>query len=223
MPSAKALELLDDNDEIIFEAALEYLEQMGADVGDAAPDQSFYDKWAKLGLGVFTPILWIVLMDGAIGTANSFPGHDIFTDDFIENQAATFADSYTFDLIKGITDTTQKALQKIFSEAMEQGLGDDIIAEKLLPFFGERRAKLIAINESTRVWNEGAELAADQLRSEGLELATIWRTINDSRVDDICRTYEGQPRGTAWNNLPPAHIGCRCFVTHEVLRDDDTG
>ena len=93
------------------------------------------------------------------------------------------------------------------------------IKNLLTPIFGETRAKNIAITESTRAFAEGNAIAAEELRNNGFIVNEIWNTVNDNLVCAICDPLNGTVRGVGWNMLPPtgSHIGCRCFITNEVV------
>jgi SPP1 gp7 family putative phage head morphogenesis protein len=67
---------------------------------------------------------------------------------------------------------------------------------------------LIAVNETTKIFDEGNLLAHV---SGGIN-EEEWQTVRDARVDDICRPLDGQrfPINAGPRPVTGTHIGCRC-------------
>jgi hypothetical protein len=133
--------------------------------------------------------------------------------------AAKWARKYTFELVKGIDDTTRAALQKSISSFVEtpgMTIGDVM---KLLPF-DEKRAERMAISEITRAYGTANQLAGEQMAKEYPDLDVIkhWFTNNDDRVcTTICEPLNGVEVGidkefSPGVDQPPAHVGCRCWM-----------
>jgi hypothetical protein len=133
-------------------------------------------------------------------------------------EAAKKARDYAYDLVKGINETTRKALQdavSMFVETPGMTIGD-LMA--LLPF-DEARAMQIAITETTRAYAEGQQMAGEALAEEfpDVRVTKTWFTNNDDRVCEICGPLEGveveigEDFGDGISN-PPAHVNCRCWT-----------
>jgi SPP1 gp7 family putative phage head morphogenesis protein len=99
------------------------------------------------------------------------------------------------------------------------------LERRLIPFFDETRAGMIAITEVTRAFAEGNRLA---WKESGVVERKRWNTANDELVCLIC----GPLNGTVVDiddvfdsNYagPPAHPRCRCWITPVVgIMDDET-
>lgn len=86
----------------------------------------------------------------------------------VAEAAKEFAEQYTFDLVKGINETTVKGLQNALSKWIESGgelseltnslrpfFDDTDIAYKLRRLFNVDRSELVATTEATRAYVEG--------------------------------------------------------------------
>ncbi len=142
------------------------------------------------------------------------------SDDVINVFAAQFAREHSFELVKGITDTTRSVLQQQvnnFITTPGYTLRDVMNA---LPF-DEERALTVATTEITRAYAEGQEMAGKQLQSEfpGVKVVKIWQTNNDDRVCPLCGPLNGketgldEPYDEAGTTKPPRHVRCRCWQT----------
>lgn len=131
------------------------------------------------------------------------------------NQAVVaWARSYTFDLVKGINNTTQAFLQKAIPAWMESGAPLDELVQTLAPIFGPVRAEMIAVTEVTRAYAEG-NLAV--WKESGVVTAKRWMTANDELVCPICEPLNGMvveldESGFGDLAAPPAHVRCRCWL-----------
>ncbi len=132
-------------------------------------------------------------------------------------EAAKWARRYTYDLIRGIDDTTRKAVREAvtaFVETPGMTVGDVM---RGLPF-DERRAETVATTEITRAYAEGQRMAGEDLQREYPDVRVVkqWTTNNDDRVCLICGPLDGvevelseaYPGGY---DGPPAHVNCRCW------------
>lgn len=153
--------------------------------------------------------------------------------DMMSVDAYKFAQSYSYDLIKGIDTTTRSKVASIMTQWIANGGSlDDLTAQMQTVFTDTKRATLIANTESIRAYNEGAH---ERWRQAGVTEA-IWHTVRDSHVCTYCAPMHGtraafdvgwtHPGGimTGLDGLPidtsalkgqilgqPAHTGCRCF------------
>lgn len=136
----------------------------------------------------------------------------------LSNQAAArWAQNYTFELVQGITNTTQEDLQrKIGAFVTDQGtIGQ--LRDSLEPTFGEVRAQMIAVTETTRAYAEGNREA---WAASGVVQEREWRTNNDEIVCVICMPMDGVTTGvnesfqhpTMGAIDVPGHVNCRCWT-----------
>lgn len=107
-------------------------------------------------------------------------------------QAQQWAETYTFGLVNGINDTSRQALQRALAEWVQTDQPLRALHEQWAPLFGEARAKLIATTEITRAYAEGS-------------FATYERAGFNQRPEPERR--------------PPAHAGCRCWVSLKSFED----
>lgn len=138
----------------------------------------------------------------------------------VNEQASSWAQRHTFDLVKGIDDTTRKDLRQAISQFFDQQMTRGNL-EKLVASgrgaFSPVRSSLISVTEVTRAASAGEERMVRELREEyGIEMVPIWQTRNDELVCPICGPRHGKKQGDGWIEPPPAHPNCRCFLTHEV-------
>lgn len=141
----------------------------------------------------------------------------------IVNQRATeWASQYSFDLVRGIVNTTRTTLQKQIQDYFTDGRTLKELRESLEGTFGPVRAAMIAQTEVTRSASEAEAVYADELRKLGLTVTFQWQTAADERVCVICDPRDGKLQGDGWQELPPAHPRCRCWVNAIVLSEPST-
>lgn len=115
-------------------------------------------------------------------------------------------------------DTRQWTEEVINSWYFNPPLTTDDLIDQLTPIYGEHRAQLIAINETTLL---NSAIADYMMRYNGLG-RWKWDTMKDERVCPLCWDLEGQIF-TLNDPMPPdaSHIGCRCDA--EPLFDVEGG
>lgn len=134
------------------------------------------------------------------------------------NRATRAAESYTYELVKGITDTTRDKLASAVTAFLDDPDTDiTALGQRLEWLFGGDRGKMIAITESTRATAQGQRVLVQELRAENpaAEVVEVWQTSEDELVCPVCGPKNGQ-RITG-NDMPPAHPNCRCAVRVVVL------
>ena len=142
----------------------------------------------------------------------------------VNERARDWAASYSFELVRGVVDTTtggvNDALQRALQDAISRGVGEHLtrgeISDALMPLFGPTRAEMIAITEVTRASAQGEAGLVEELKGAGFDLIAVWNTSADDAVCPVCGEYDGTEQGDGWDELPPAHPGCRCFITHHI-------
>jgi hypothetical protein len=138
----------------------------------------------------------------------------------VAQDASQWATRYTFDLVRGVTETTREALRRKIAAFVETpGMTREQLEESLRPLFGDARASMIAVTETTRAYAEGERETARRAQEQGFRLEPKWHTANDELVCNICGPNEGKLQTEGWTvDWPPAHVNCRCWVTHEWVQ-----
>lgn len=136
--------------------------------------------------------------------------------DAVNRAAVQWAQSYGYDLVRGINETTRQAIQNAMTQfARTPGMGIDDVARMLEPTFGSNRANMIAVTETTRAQSRAVDIAKVELEQMGLRYRRQWVTYGDDRVCPICsplhNKYEDVYR-QEFPEGPPAHVRCRCWI-----------
>jgi HK97 family phage portal protein len=134
-----------------------------------------------------------------------------------------FAETYTFELVKGIVDTTRTMLQSVMSSYMNTpGMTRKDVENKLQNTFGSNRASAIAVTETTRASAKVVEHSQEYYRDKlGLNYIRKWNTNADDLTCPICAPLDGKYENEIPNQEIPAHVNCRCFWTLELQKDDN--
>ena len=135
----------------------------------------------------------------------------------INTTAANWASTYTFDLVRRLTETTRLGLQQTIPRFYADGWNLGQLRTTLSRWFSPIRAESIAITETTRAAVEGEKALVDLLQKEsGLEMIPIWQTNMDERVCPLCGPRHGRP--ITDGKFPPIHPRDRCWVTYEFRK-----
>ena len=183
----------------------------------AAGEQVDYEAFANEVKRAILPSLTNAALDEALAQA-AVTG--ITFDIAVINAAALeWATKYSYELVKGISETTQKLVSKGVSAFIETpGMTVGELRSVLAPAFGEVRAEMIATTEVTRAYTQGTQITQAQLAGAGITMERIWHTSNDERVCPICEPHNGQPESEWGSDELPGHINCRCWDTLQVAR-----
>lgn len=133
----------------------------------------------------------------------------------VNKDARQWAEAYSYELVSGITETTQAHLRQTIKQWVDNGLPLSSLRRELTPVFGRDRAELIAVTEVTRAYSEGNRIA---YAASGVVEEIIWRTATDERVCPVCGPLADKkaPLKTGFagvrSNFPPAHPRCRCWI-----------
>ncbi len=183
----------------------------------------YFEQFAEADDDALLDMLLPILEQAAKDGANDAPLPDGIKVDWqlVNENAVTWAKDYGAQLVSKINDTTRQTLAELVSQHLNTPgatLGD--LQEKIQATMkaNEVRARLIAQTEITRAFAQG-NLKAWQ--ESGAIEKKRWRTNNDSLVCEICAPLNGKvvelnvefAKGLA---SPPAHPGCRCWVTPVV-------
>ena len=102
--------------------------------------------------------------------------------------ARDWARAYSYELVKGINSTTRKLLQTEVPRWIESGEPLSVLKRDLEPYFGQKRAGLIATTETTRTFQQGA---VQTYRDSGVVGGMQVVTANDEKVCPICAPLGG--------------------------------
>lgn len=130
--------------------------------------------------------------------------------------AREYVNGYTFGLINGINNTTERLLRQSLTAWINNGGPLSDLETQLAPIFGANRAVLIASTEITHVYAQGT-LAS--YRHSGVVKKMEWRTARDEMVCSICGGLHGTraPLDGMFNGyFPAAHPRCRCWIAGVV-------
>ncbi len=131
----------------------------------------------------------------------------------VNEEAARWAKSYSYELVRGIDATTQTVLRTEFDAWTRTGEPYSALVRRLAPTFGRQRAKLIATTETTRAYAEGSMAI---YRASGVVAGVEWLTAGDRAVCKICSPLDGKVFPLAGLTKPPLHPGCRCALAPVV-------
>jgi len=187
----------------------------------ADPGDAFWTAEEKALTQAMLPGIEQMALEGARAAAAEMEVLGIVVDWTLVNTAASeWARTYTFSLVKGITETSKTALQTQLSNWIEAGEPLPELFKRLDPVYGPVRAEMIGVTEATRAYAEGNTLVWE--KSEVIE-ARQWQTAADELVCPICAPLQGQVAklgepfpGGIMN--PPAHVRCRCWVTPVIIK-----
>jgi hypothetical protein len=171
-----------------------------------------------------TPELALIIGRQVAGTTASFG--ITFDAALVNAEAIAWAQSYSFNLVRGLTDTTRKLLQQATSTFMgTPGMTRGQLESLIEPAFGAARAEMIAVTEVTRAYSEATAQQQEWLESMGIRMRRVWLTLNDELVCPICGPFHGRQEsdrgiwtddgGNVYDG-PPAHPNCRCSAELEL-------
>jgi len=182
----------------------------------------FWDAERRRLEAVLLPILTRATVDAMRQAADK--ARFVFDPDLANAQAALWARQYTDDLLRTLGTTNERVVGQALDNWISKPggtIGD--LQAILTPYFGPKRASVIATTEITRAYSSGEEMA---YQSEGI-VEWRWRTNRDELVCPICGRLNNQVRRIGQPFVavrgrdvtkPPAHPNCRCWVTPVVDR-----
>ena len=212
-------ELIDETELLFYEIVLRQLKRQKkkvlADPSVIFTDAFWADEVSQMDSAI-TPFL-IALSAEVVWNSLSDFASVVSVDPVIAN-AEFFAQNLSGTLTKNINDTTLKKVRDILAQSVDEQWGLDQLTDALSAdrLFGEQRARLIAITETTNVYQGGAEFAMQELRAQGYDAYLVWVTVRDAHVCEICEPRDGKEQGDGWDQVGSAHPGCRCDVIIEI-------
>ena len=147
-----------------------------------------------------------------------------FDTSLANERAAEWARNYAYDLVRGIDETSLHVVQNAIESFIDEtgfAIGD--VIDLVEPYFGDVRASMIAVTETTRAFAQGQLAAAEEIRKEfpELEITKTWFTNNDDIVCDDCGPLDGMeiPMNDEFGGgigEPPFHVNCRCWIEYNT-------
>lgn len=178
----------------------------------------FWRKERELLYRILMPLILGAALDAAESSMDDLLEIGIGIDWGLVNQAALkWAQSYSYDLVSGITDTSQRYVSDALAGWVQSGAPLDDLITQLEPMFGAVRAEMIGVTEATRSFASGNQIA---WKESGVVDGQRWMTGEDELVCPICSDLDGQVvgLGETWQTEdgpvegPPAHPRCRCYI-----------
>jgi SPP1 gp7 family putative phage head morphogenesis protein len=133
-------------------------------------------------------------------------------------RAASWADERVGNLITEVSDTTRSAVNVLVSDAIEEGLSNQELADRIGEAFdfSDARALMIARTETVNAETQGT-LAG--YAASGVVGQKQWSS--DGEACDICEEMDGETVDlhdtfSDGSDGPPAHPNCRCSVVPVV-------
>lgn len=134
-----------------------------------------------------------------------------FAFDLANDRAIEWARQHTFDLVRGINDTSRRRLATTIEQFYNNELDFEGVLQRVGGLFGPERASTIAVTEITRAATGGAQWYNTELQQLGIVTEEVWETADDDVVCPVCGPRDG--RVIADGVYPPAHPNCRCWVS----------
>lgn len=188
---------------------------------------SFWDEAGVEFTEIIRPFLERLFLDQAGMMMESQPIGIEWT--LINERAAEWASTYSFDLVRGITGTSRQRLQDAVSRYFRDGQTIGELEESLSSSFGPVRAEMIAVTEVTRAAARGEDALVNELAAQGIQMVTTWSTNADELVCPRCGPLNGKVAAGRSNGEPywihptngaevriPAHVRCRCWENNEL-------
>jgi hypothetical protein len=208
------------------------------DIGNVP--NSFWSKENVLMANAILPELLGVARNQAEGLADQVSiGVDWGA---VNERAVTAARMQTDTLIQQFMATSREGTrltwEKFFQEGQSVGmtiqeyfeqnnitLGD--LEAYFEPYFGLRRAEMIAVTETTRAASLGEQALVDEIRSQNPDIifTPVWETNNDDITCELCGPLNQHASGVEYvdgnwdievDGAPPLHVNCRCWLSHDI-------
>ena len=134
--------------------------------------------------------------------------------------AQDWANSYTFNLVKDITDNTRKDIQVMINKLVVNPLmTSKDIDSGLYKTFSAYRVAMIATTEVGRAKAAAINGYAELLTEDDIPVVKRWNTSFDEKVCPICSPMDDKLDGEYKKQFefgPPAHPNCRCKIGVEL-------
>lgn len=114
--------------------------------------------------------------------------------------------------------STREGLRSAIEQAAADGSGTPGVIAAIEPLFGERRAQVIGVTETTRLFGRGAQAT---YQAAGVR-AWVWQSDKDGSVCESCDALDGTEFSME-EEFDPDHPNCRCFPLPVVDESQDEG
>lgn len=151
--------------------------------------------------------------------------------DVVDPNTIEIARSWTYEFAQSTLETTREKVEEAYRQTayvMSEGLKENLSLEQLTQLVGmifndEKRAKMIAVNESSRMFHLGQLKTAKQSGKIGLK---TWRANADAC--EYCRKLDGKtvPLDEPFDVVnsgkygtimtAPGHVNCRCSISYTI-------
>lgn len=144
-----------------------------------------------------------------IGTITATLGGEIYRE-----SVRTWAEGHAYEMSRYLNDTTRQTVGDLVvryteTPGMTRQDFEDALNESGL--FTPARASAIAVTETTAATSAGNAAAVEEARAAGLDVTETWRT-QDGGCEEVCSPLDGTTRGDGWDEDPPAHVNCACWI-----------
>lgn len=173
----------------------------------AAVPKEFWDAEAEQMAQALLPLVNGAAENGATNGVDQL-GVDVDMT-LVNTDVTAWARTYTYDLVKGITDTSAAFLEEAIDTWIASGQPLPALIDALTSAFGPVRAEMIAETEVTRAFAAGNQLV---WQASGVVDGMRWMTVNDELVCEICGPLDGTELPLDSSDIPPAHPRCRCYT-----------
>lgn len=179
------------------------------------PSPDFWAKEAQLLYRVVFPLMKEAALDAAKGAIDQLEVEGGVDWTLVNEAALQLAERHAFELVTGMTRTTQGLVQDAVAQWIGSDASLDELIESLAPIFGAPRAKNVAVTEVTRVF---AMANIEAWRASEVVEGVAWMTAEDDLVCPICNPLgDKAPEPLDALNFdgykhPPAHPSCRCWL-----------
>lgn len=176
---------------------------------------ALWEKLSAAQLEVLVPVLRDIYLESAKQMLDASPiGVDW---GLVNKDAIEWSQKYGFELVTGINETSRQGLQSAIGNFFSEKWTMGDLRGALEGTFGPVRAEMIAATEVTRAAVEGELSVVAGIRAQGIDMVAVWATSNDEYVCPICGPLDGTKQGEDWDDPPPVHPRCRCWVNHEFV------
>ena len=185
---------------------------------DLLADEEFWREFSQELERALAPRLLVIFFAGAEAAARlpkrrAEKAQPAEASDYISPEALArigeqAIQGYVSPFAKQITQTTYDGVRDAVVRARRDGTGVEGVIESIKPMFSSKRAELIAVTETTRLFGLGSQAIYQAQGYTHWE----WRTAEDPWVDDECAGLNGQVFPIS-RSFEPAHPRCRCWPT----------
>jgi len=175
--------------------------------------ESYWNNGGKKLRAAVTPVFEEIYVAQATRFYNDAR---IVVDWMTTNQRAVdWAGQHAGELIKQWGKTNRDTLIDYIQKYYQNDWTRQDLIDRLSPLFGERRARTIAITETTNAAVQSERECVRDLQSKGFEFKETWR-VSENEADRShcdCESKDGKPCSEV--GYPPEHINCECYVEYE--------